>query len=169
MKTAILSLCTIISLCSFAQDDNWMLYKNNTDTTSLTIQLDSVKSLNYSLPEGNILIDQPSELDSLSSKRKNHPFIYGYTLQIEVSQQKTIIRNSRYRFIKNHPGIPLESDFESPNTYLYAGRFYDRFTAFQFKNEIKKTFPNAIVIKKKLDLPVLPESAPPAPQTPEDQ
>jgi len=49
----------------------------------------------------------------------------------------------------------VEEEYDQPNTYLFAGRFYDKNSAYKFKHKIKSDFPDAIVIKKKLSLPPL--------------
>ena len=49
----------------------------------------------------------------------------------------------------------LDEEYDQPNTYLYAGRFYDKNSAYKFKHEIKANFPDALVVKKKLSLPAL--------------
>jgi hypothetical protein len=95
------------------------------------------------------------KIEALTNKIGKKPFINGYTVQIEVSQQKSIIRDSRYLFIRNNPDISLDEEYDQPNTYLFAGRFYDKNSAYKFKHKIKAYFPDALVIKKKLSLPAL--------------
>ena len=51
--------------------------------------------------------------------------------------------------------ISIDEEYDQPNTYLFAGRFYDKNSAYKFKHKIKDNFPDALVIKKKLSLPVL--------------
>tara|TARA_B110000285_G_scaffold74781_1_gene86111 strand:+ start:133 stop:636 length:504 start_codon:yes stop_codon:yes gene_type:complete len=154
-------VCLIIALSSsavFAQDTDWRTYKKSSFTTEIVErqQNDTVKKeLNYNEKQGNVVIYQDPKIDSLSNKIGKKPFINGYTIQIEVSQQKSIIRNSRYLFIRNNPDISLDEEYDQPNTYLFAGRFYDKNSAYKFKHKIKSDFPKAMVIKKKLNLPPL--------------
>jgi len=154
-------VCLLIVLSSsvvVAQDTDWRTYKKSSNTTNnlATQQKDTIKrELNYSGKQGSILISQDPNIDSLTNKIGKKPFINGYTVQIEVSQQKSIIRDSRYLFIRNNPGISLDEEYDQPNTYLFAGRFYDKNSAYKFKNKIRGSFPDALVIKKKLGLPSL--------------
>jgi len=121
-----------------------------------TQQKDTIKKeLNYNGNQGSVVISQDPKIDSLTDKIGKKPFINGYTVQIEVSQQKSIIRDSRYLFIRNNPDISLDEEYDQPNTYLYAGRFYDKNSAYEFKHKIKANFPKAFVIKKKMSLPSL--------------
>jgi len=153
--------CLLIILSSsviFAQDTDWRTYKKSSNTTnSVAIQQkDTVKKeLNYNGKQGSVVISQDPIIDSLTNKIGKKPFINGYTVQIEVSQQKSIIRDSRYLFIRNNPDISLDEEYDQPNTYLFAGRFYDKNSAYRFKHKIKANFPDALVIKKKLSLPAL--------------
>lgn len=153
--------CFIIVLSSsvvFAQDTDWRTYKKSSATTDSleTQQKDTAKKeLNYNGKKGTIVISQDPKIDSLANKIGENPFINGYTVQIEVSQQKSIIRDSRYLFIRNNPDVSLDEKYNQPNTYLFAGRFYDKNSAYKFKHKIQSDFPKAMVIKKKLNLPPL--------------
>ena len=154
-------VCLIIVLSSsviFAQETDWRTYKKSSHTKSSAVieQNDTLKKeLNFNGNQGNIIVSQDPKIDSLTNKIGKKPFINGYTIQIEVSQQKSIIRNSRYLFIRNNPDISLDEEYDQPNTYLFAGRFYDKNSAYKFKHKIKSDFPKAMVIKKKLNLPPL--------------
>ena len=154
-------VCLIIVLSSsviFAQETDWRTYKKSSHTKNIGVipQNDTVKKeLNYNGNQGNVVISQDLKIDSLTNKIGKKPFINGYTVQIEVGQQISIIRNSRSLFIRSNPDISLDEEYDQPNTYLFAGRFYDKNSAYKFKNEIKANFPDALVIKKKLSLPSL--------------
>jgi len=159
LKTQTVTLFLIFtSFVSLAQDTDWRTYNKPTDTISKEQikQNDTVKKeLNFTGNLGKVVINQDSKIDSMTNQIGRKPFINGYTIQIEVSQQKSIIRNSRYLFIRHNPETPLDEEYDQPNTYLFAGRFYDKNSAYKFKHKIKSDFPDAIVIKKKLSLPPL--------------
>ena len=141
----------------FAQNSDWKIYKKSTDSVTVVVKHNDTikKELNYNGNLGNVTINQDPKIDSLTNKIGSKPFINGYTIQIEVSQQKSIIRDSRALFIRNNPDISLDEEYDQPNTYLYAGRFYDKNSAYKFKHQIKSDFPKAMVIQKKLNLPPL--------------
>ncbi len=153
--------CLLIVLSSsviFAQDTDWRTYKKSSNTTNSSAiqQKDTIKrELNYNGKPGSVVIFQDPKIDSLTNKIGKKPFINGYTVQIEVSQQKSIVRDSRNLFIRNNPDISLDEEYDQPNTYLFAGRFYEKNSAYKFKHKIKANFPDAIVIKKKMSLPPL--------------
>jgi hypothetical protein len=135
---------------------NWRLFPSDKQAESLIINDTIKKQLNYSNLNGKTKVYQDTRLDKIESELRDKPYIYGYTLQLEVSQQKNVIKEARYKILKISPDIELDDPYESPNIYLYAGRFYDRNSAYQYKNEISKYFPNAIVVgPKKMDLPVI--------------
>lgn len=139
-----------------AQDRNWTLYpKKNLELKKVNSDSTAKKELDYSSPDGKVSVYQTTSIDTLRKELAKDPFIYGYTVQIEVSQQKEIIKNARYKFLKAYPDMSLDEYYNQPNTYLYGGRFYDKNTAYEFKEKLSKDFPDAIVIRKKMELPPL--------------
>jgi len=154
----LISILFLTSASNFFAQDDWTIFKKRENTDTNAVQSDSLRQLNYNQPEGKLIINQSSEIDSLTEKISREPFINGYTVQIEVSQQKSVIRDARYKFLKKFPDVSLDDKYNAPNTYLYGGRFYDRNTAYEFKNEIRSYFPDAIVIQMKMGLPPLSNS-----------
>jgi len=146
-----------------SEENNWRLFpnKNNNETTEQNVPISEIKrkELNFGNPKGSLTINQPENIDLLTENLKNKPYILGYTVQLEVSQQTSKIRNARYRLLKIKPNSQLEETWLPPNTYLYAGSFYSRTDAYHFKNEIASHFPNATVISKKMKLPALNKEA----------
>ncbi len=160
-KITFLFLLSIVFNFTIAQDTikpsgNWRLFPANKTALVFQDTANKHKELNYSNANGKTQVFQDSRIDKIESELREKPYIYGYTLQLEVSQQKNVIKDARYKILKISPDIELDDPYESPNIYLYAGRFYDRHSAYQYKNEISKHFPNAIVVgPKKMDLPVI--------------
>lgn len=150
-----------ICLAAFGQDTikptkNWRLFPAEKAELYISPIDSSGKELNYANMNGKVQVFQDNRLDLIEAELRDQPYIFGYTLQLEVSQQKSIIKDARYKILKISPNIELDDPYESPNIYLYAGRFYDRSSAYQYKNEISDHFPNAIVVgPKKMDLPVI--------------
>jgi len=137
------------------EEGDWRVFPgSNSTTNSAETPSMNKKELNFSSKEGVVTVSQSSEIDSLSTKMKAEPFIYGYTIQIEVSQQKSVIQSAKYRIMNMEPNAPFDEVYVSPNIYLYVGRFYDRLSAYEFRNKIISYYPNSIVIgPKKMDLP----------------
>ncbi len=160
MRFLIFIISVVFTIQLTAQDrENWRLFPGKTESAK-QVSLPSnnyaqIKELDFSQPDGIVEVKQDTRIDSLTSSLKKNPYILGYTVQLEVSQQNSKIRDARYRLLKLKPNAPIEENYAAPNTYLYGGAFYSRTDAFQFKNEIKGYFPNAIVIARKLALPPL--------------
>ena len=159
----------LIGLSISAQDTiskgkNWRLFPSNKLELNES-KIDSLKQLDYTRMDGRVKVFQDERIDKIGEELSQKPYFYGYTIQLAVGQQKNIIKDARYKILKISPDIELDDPYESPNIYLYAGRFYDRTSAYQYKNEISDHFPNAIVVgPKKMDLPVIhmPEAILPA-------
>ena len=155
---ALIFTISIITLNGISQDtttQNWRLFPS-VDQNKEIKSINGVKQLNYANMDGNVKVFQDARIDKLGEQLREKPYIYGYTLQLEVSQQKNIIKDARYKIMKISPDIELDDPYESPNIYLYAGRFYDRASAYQYKKEISSHFPNAIVVgPKKMEMPVI--------------
>ena len=160
MKLLILFPLILLQTLVFSQEDkNWRLFPGKDSSAKATANKNLLnngnKTLNYEKQDGVVTISQPAALDSLTNYHKRNTYILGYTVQLEVSQQTSKIRDARYRLLKLMPNAPIEEIYAAPNTYLYGGAFYTRTDAYAFKHEIRSNFPNAIVISKKLDLPPL--------------
>ena len=158
MKSLLIIILLLPQILILSQEDNnWRLFPGKemkVKPIAATFAIDSTeKKLNYNTPDGKINISQPASIDSLTNKHKRSSYILGYTVQLEVSQQTSRIRDARYRLLKIQPNAPIEEIYAAPNTYLYGGAFYTRTDAYEFKNSIKSYFPNAIIISKKLKLP----------------
>jgi hypothetical protein len=154
-------LLSISNIASSQRDTtkNWRLFPSQNDV-SPTVGVHSntfvIDTLDFNLPDGTVEIAGDEEINALNTSLSENPCIYGYTIQVAVSQQKSVIQDARYKMIKLHPKVALDAPYLEPNLYLYAGRFYDRNSAYEFKHQISGYFPNAIVIgPKKLDLPVI--------------
>jgi hypothetical protein len=159
-KTLILTASILLTpLLFFAQneEEDWRVFPGSGQISPATTPvLQNKKEINFNQTSGNVTVHQSSEIDSLISKISKAPFIYGYTVQIEVSQQKSVIQNAKYRMMKKDATIPFDEVYIAPNIYLYVGRFYDRLSAFEYRNQILDLFPNSTVIgPKKMDLPPL--------------
>lgn len=162
MKKYILVLFTLIAFNIYSQNENWKLFPSTEKKEASAVNLKALDStsklLNTNLSfdkEGTVIVHQPADIDSLTEFHKNNPYILGYTVQLEVSQQNSKIRDARYKILKIQPDVHLEETYIAPNTYLYGGAFYDRNDAYEFKHYIRQSFPNAIVISKKMQLPPL--------------
>ncbi len=162
MKNISIILFTLFISNVYPQNENWKLFPSTEKKEASAINLDTLdtaaRAINTDLTfdkDGIVVVHQPADIDSLTQFHKNNPYILGYTVQLEVSQQNSKIRDARYKILKIQPDVHLEETYIAPNTYLYGGAFYDRNDAYEFKHFIQQSFPNAIVISKKMQLPPL--------------
>lgn len=144
-------ICTAFQAQDTITKNDWRVFPSK--KVVLNDSTRQASSLVYN-KNGSVEVKKDTRITSVEKQMADHPYIYGYTVQLEVSQQKAVIKDARYKILKIKPEVDLDDPYEAPNIYLYAGRFYDRVSAYQFKNEIAKYFPNAIVVgPRKMDLP----------------
>lgn len=150
-----------ISLNITIAQNTWTTYPANMDSNTIKHQNDSVlKELKYNNLNSNksqLLILKDERIDLLEEKIKGEKNIIGFTVQLEVSQQTDIIKNARLKFIKAFPDHPIFDEYIAPNTYLFAGRFYDKNDALAFQHKIKSDFMDTMVIKKSITPPNITE------------
>ena len=157
MKHAI-AILLFSQLCSTVISQEERQLSPSNDSLNNLQPIDSNKHyLDYTLRNGEINLYKDSRIDSIQKELSEEPTITGWTVQILVSQQKEELNNTRIKFLKAFPDQQLFDEYKTPNTYLYAGRFYDKTSAYHFKNEVKGLFNNTRVLKKDIELPVLPE------------
>jgi hypothetical protein len=161
MKTHYTTLILTLSI-TIANAQDWTTYPPNVDTNlianidtnSTEHQIDSsINELNYNTlnsEKSQLIIFKDKRIDLLEDKLKEEKNILGFTVQIEVSQQTNIIKDTRLKFIKTYPKHPIFDEYVAPNTYLFAGRFYDKNDALAFQHKIKADFTNTMVIKKSI-------------------
>ncbi|MBG14996.1 MAG: hypothetical protein CL853_01440 [Crocinitomicaceae bacterium] len=156
-STAFLALSLTAGFCQ----NSWTTYPQKKDSLNdniSSIQVDTnIRKLNYNSPLGNAEINKDSRIELIENTLSEEKKINGYTVQIEVSQQNNIIKDSKLKFIKAFPDEPIFDEYIAPNTYLFVGRYFDKNDALTFQNKIKDIFPNTMVIKKSIDPPVLKE------------
>jgi hypothetical protein len=134
-----------------------MLYPTADSSINKSTFTDSLKhDLDYSLNNGEVSIFKDARIDSIQKGLSEDPTISGWTVQLLVSQQKEEINSTKIKFLKAFPDQQLFDEYKTPNTYLYVGRFYDKISAYHFKNEINYLFKNTRVLKKSIEAPVLP-------------
>jgi hypothetical protein len=142
--------------------NNWTTYPQKKDSTqshdSITVstKTDSTcKKLNFNSDIGHSEITKDKRIGLIQKTLQEDKKIIGYTVQIEVSQQNNIIKETKLKFIKSFPEEPIFDQYIAPNTYLFAGRFFDKNDALFFQHQIKEVFSNTMVIKKAIEPPFL--------------
>ena len=103
--------------------------------------------------EGEINIKQDPKIDSLLNKkieldRERYSKEY-YTLQLyygNLDQANEILKISKEKF----PNISAELSFETPNYKIHAGRFKDKIKGLKTLDTLKRTFPAAFLLVKRM-------------------
>ena len=110
----------------------------------------------------NLVVHKPAQLDTLVNIQKEvlkeDPGLEGYRIQIffeggNRSYKKALeIKSS---FILEYPDIPVYLTFEAPYYKLQVGDFERRIEAEILLKELKKTYPEAFLVKTKIQYPDL--------------
>tara|TARA_B100001093_G_scaffold515861_1_gene593204 strand:+ start:947 stop:1468 length:522 start_codon:yes stop_codon:yes gene_type:complete len=157
-KTLIIFFC-LISTTSFGQD-KWTVYpkKKNIKKTDSTISKisfiddsievkDSLK-LDYISDKGHLIFVKDYRLDSLNKYLAKYGKFKGFTVQLIVSQETQLIKDTRKNFIQNFPNETLYDEYNAPNIFLYAGKFHSRSDAVLLKKKMEGFFNNTMVVMK---------------------
>ena len=154
MRTTYTFIILTLSLNVSIAQNEWTTYPPSIDSNSIEIKYDSaLNELKYNALNNNnsqLIILKDKRIDLLEDKLKEEKKIVGFTVQLEVSQQTNVIKDARLKFIKTFPKHPIFDEYIAPNTYLFAGRFYDKNDAIAFQYKIKSAFINTMVIKKSI-------------------
>ncbi len=145
-------LLFLTCIMSFKSQEDWMLYPNNDTLAKDSNVIKVYDTLNlkesYIQANGNLIINKDPEIDSLTNYLREKSVYKGYTVQIIVSQINSEIKDKRKIFIENFPDDFLFDEYNAPNIYLYAGKFYSKNEAYHFKEKITPIFKNTMVIPK---------------------
>ena len=118
--------------------------------------------------DGQLNIVQDSRVDELMEKHKqmnemlmsnpDHSGVEGYRVQIffeSGNKSSEAAREIMEEFEENHPEIPTYLTWKAPNFRVRVGDFRTRMEAEGVLQKILKDYPNAWVIKDKINFPSL--------------
>lgn len=159
MKTIIITaLGLTISSFGFSQDD-WLKFPNQTKDST---RADHV-SLNYTSGKGKVTVHKDARLDKLSEFVKTGEEtlegvkIDGFRIVIYFDQTKSKVEGQRAAFLSRYSEHKAYIDYVAPNYRVRVGNFRTRLEAEAMKAEILNSFPTAVVVEDRIQLPVLPE------------
>ena len=139
-------------IMSFKSQEDWMLYPKSNNLAKDSNIVKGYDTLNpkesYTQTNGSLIINKDPKIDSLTNYLREKSVYKGYTVQIIVSQINSEIKEKRKIFIANFPEDFLFDEYNAPNIYLYAGKFYSKNEAYHFKEKITPIFKNTMVIPK---------------------
>ena len=76
----------------------------------------------------------------------------GYRIKIHFGIDKEAAENVRAKFQKSFPDCLTYREYQQPNFVVLVGDYRSKLEAFKFLNDIKMEFPNAYIIKDKINV-----------------
>lgn len=127
--------------------------KNSSWEPLLLVIIFSISSLSFS-QTAELNVKQDPRLDSLLNKkialdRERYANEY-FTLQLYYGNLETAtetLENAK----EAYPNIPVELSFETPNYKVQAGRFKDKIIGLKTLDTIKRDFPSAFLLTRKIE------------------
>jgi hypothetical protein len=127
--------------------------KNSSWKPLLLVLIFSISSLSFS-QTAKLNVKQDPRLDSLLNKRialdrERYANEY-YTLQLYYGNLETAtetLENAK----EAYPNIPVELSFETPNYKVQAGRFKDKILGLKTLDTVKRDFPSAFLLTRKIE------------------
>ena len=127
--------------------------KNSSWEPLLLVLIFSISSLSFS-QTAELNVKQDPRFDSLLNKkialdRERYANEY-YTLQLYYGNLETAtetLENAK----EAYPNIPVELSFETPNYKVQAGRFKDKILGLKTLDTIKRDFPSAFLLTRKIE------------------
>lgn len=127
--------------------------KNSSWEPLLLVLIFSICSLSFS-QTAELNVKQDPRLDSLLNKkialdRERYANEY-YTLQLYYGNLETAtetLENAK----EAYPNIPVELSFETPNYKVQAGRFKDKILGLKTLDTVKRAFPSAFLLTRKIE------------------
>lgn len=121
-----------------------------------------IRELQYSGEGGNITILQNDDIVKIIDKHLYEESklngIIGYRIRIYSNSGKQARIDGpkiQANFISNHEGVKTYYTFNSPFYRLYVGDFRTRSEAMKFLKEIEREYPDAFLIRTKINYPAL--------------
>lgn len=127
--------------------------KNSSWEPLLLVLIFSISSLSFS-QTAELNVKQDPRLDSLLNKkialdRERYANEY-FTLQLYYGNLETAtetLENAK----EAYPNISVELSFETPNYKVQAGRFKDKILGLKTLDTIKRDFPSAFLLTRKIE------------------
>jgi hypothetical protein len=142
---------------AFAQND-WLEFPGNKKDSVITAN----KTLDFTKKNGSVTVKQDPRLDQLGkfvrTGEDSHMGVKmdGYRIMIFFDQSKDAAEQQKAIFLSRYAPIKAYVDYTAPNYRVRVGNYRTRLEAEALKAEILATFPTAIVVEDKIQLPALP-------------
>ncbi len=104
---------------------------------------------------GTVRVYRDARIDLLDSLRKEHPkSLEGYRVQLFFGSRAEA-QKIRGEFLKKYPDVAAYVSYLAPNFRLRVGDFRDKLSSEALREEIKKEYPNAYIVRDEINLPPL--------------
>jgi hypothetical protein len=91
-------------------------------------------------------------LDSIYKQNLDNGFIDGYTIQVYSGIDREEALNVKKKLSKSLPNIESDVQYRQPNFRVRTGKYFSRLGAQKDYLEVKRHFPNAIVIPDRIEI-----------------
>lgn len=91
-------------------------------------------------------------LDSIDRLNLNRRFVEGYTIQVYSGTNKDNALSVKKQLTLSAPNLNSEVQYEQPNFKVRSGKYYTRLEAQKDFEQIKKSFPAAIVVPGQISI-----------------
>jgi len=85
-------------------------------------------------------------LDSIDQMNLNARFVEGFTIQVYSGKNREEALNVKKQLTLSAPNLTTEVQYEQPNFKVKSGKYFTRLEAQKDFEQIKKSFPTAIVV-----------------------
>lgn len=91
-------------------------------------------------------------LDSIHEQNISKGYVDGYTIQVHSGTKREDALNVKKKMTQSLPDLASEVEYRQPNFRVRSGRYLTRLEAQQDYLEVKRYFPNAIVIPDRIEI-----------------
>lgn len=111
-------------------------------------------------PDSSIHVEAPMVVKNVIQKlydyqRYSHCTSAGFRVQIDFSQERNSVNNTKSNFTLKYPGMSSYVSYKQPYFRVSVGDFRNRLQASRFLNTVKKDYPAAFIVADRITLPPL--------------
>lgn len=158
MKNTLLISLFLASSLGYGQNEGWLSFPANTDSIGL-----QKAELDYNQNDGTVTIHEDDRIKKIADfvrageESLDGVLVDGYRVLIYFDQNKTSAEQQKARFMSIYEDHKTYIDYLAPNYRVRVGNFRTQLEADRLKQDLLGTYPTAVVVKDKIQLPVLPE------------
>ena len=158
MKKTLIITLLLASNLGFGQNEGWLTFPGNSDSVKV-----EKEALDYSQNDGTVTIQEDERIKKIEAfvrsgeESLDGVLVDGYRVLIYFDQDKTSAEQQKARFLSIYNDHKTYIDYLAPNYRVRAGNFRTQLEADKLKQDLLSTYPTAVVVKDKIQLPELPE------------